>query len=46
MRIEMTGMKAPKMSDAELAWPGRWAKLDHVTGDDADAVAAVVPQRA
>lgn len=46
MRIEMTGMNKPRLSDATVALPGKWAKLDHVTDDDADAVAAVVRQRA
>ncbi len=46
MRIEMTGMKAAQMSDATLAVPGKRAKLDHVTDDDADTVAAAVLLRA
>jgi len=46
MSIEMTGMKAPQMPDAELVWPGNWAKIDHVTDDDADAVAAAAQQLA
>lgn len=46
MRIEMTGIKPPKTSDATLAVRGKRAKLDHVTDDAPEALAAAVLQRA